>query len=58
LDLIFSKHIAFIAHELIVSRICGQGYDTASNMQGEFCSLKSLVLKENPIAFYVHYFAH
>jgi hypothetical protein len=40
------------------SRIRGQGYDGASNMQGEFGVLKSLILKENPSAFYVHCFAH
>ncbi|KAG4996810.1 hypothetical protein JHK85_028249 [Glycine max] len=38
--------------------IYGQGYDGASNMQGEFSSLKSLILKENPSTFYVHCFAH
>ena len=27
-------------------------------MQGEFNSLKTLILKENPYAFYVHCFAH
>jgi hypothetical protein len=27
-------------------------------MQGEFGVLKSLILKENPSAFYVHCFAH
>ncbi|XP_058741882.1 uncharacterized protein LOC131614290 [Vicia villosa] len=36
----------------------GQGYDGASNMQGEFNGLKSLILKENSSAFYVHCFAH
>ncbi|XP_028094726.1 zinc finger MYM-type protein 1-like [Camellia sinensis] len=36
----------------------GQGYDRASNMQGEFNGLKTLILKENPCAYYVHCFAH
>ncbi|XP_062085725.1 uncharacterized protein LOC133791830 [Humulus lupulus] len=36
----------------------GQGYDGASNMQGEFSGLKTLILNENPSAFYVHCFAH
>ncbi|XP_028117728.1 zinc finger MYM-type protein 1-like [Camellia sinensis] len=36
----------------------GQGYDEASNMQGEFNGLKTLILKENPCAYYVHCFAH
>ena len=48
----------FAKHGLSLSRIRGQGYDGASNMQGEFNGLKSLILKENGCAFYVHYFAH
>ncbi|KAH1192999.1 Zinc finger MYM-type protein 1 [Glycine max] len=48
----------FCKHGLSISRIRGQGYDGASNMQGEFCGLKSLILKENSSAFYVHCFAH
>ncbi|KAL6523426.1 hypothetical protein OROGR_017029 [Orobanche gracilis] len=43
---------------LSIARIRGQGYDGASNMRGEFNGLKSLVLKDNPTAFYVHCFAH
>ncbi|XP_012851433.1 PREDICTED: zinc finger MYM-type protein 1-like [Erythranthe guttata] len=43
---------------LSLSRVRGQGYDGASNMQGEFNGLKSLILKENRSAFYVHCFAH
>ncbi|KAL7108948.1 hypothetical protein ACP275_06G145200 [Erythranthe tilingii] len=43
---------------LSLSRVRGQGYDGASNMQGEFNGLKSLILKENKSAFYVHCFAH
>ncbi|XP_016165011.2 zinc finger MYM-type protein 1-like [Arachis ipaensis] len=38
--------------------IRGQGYNGASNMQGEFNGLKTLILKENSYAFYVHCFAH
>ncbi|XP_029148764.1 uncharacterized protein [Arachis hypogaea] len=45
-------------HSLSLARIRGQGYDGASNMQGEFNGLKSLILKENACAFYVHCFAH
>ncbi|KAH1211146.1 Zinc finger MYM-type protein 1 [Glycine max] len=48
----------FCKHGLSISRIHGQGYDGASNMQGEFCGLKNLILKENSYAFYVHCFAH
>jgi hypothetical protein len=45
-------------HELSVARIRGQGYDGASNMRGEFNGLKSLFLKDNSSAYYVHCFAH
>ncbi|GAV77293.1 Dimer_Tnp_hAT domain-containing protein/DUF4371 domain-containing protein, partial [Cephalotus follicularis] len=48
----------FSTHGLSISRIRGQGYDGASNMQGEFNGLKSLIIKENKAAFYVHCFAH
>ena len=41
-----------------MSRLHGQGYDEASNMQGEFNGLKTLILKDNECAFYVHCFAH
>ncbi|XP_028067517.1 zinc finger MYM-type protein 1-like [Camellia sinensis] len=43
---------------LSIFRLRGQGYDGASNMQGEFNGLKTLILKENPCAYYVHCFAH
>ncbi|XP_077237106.1 uncharacterized protein LOC143878748 [Tasmannia lanceolata] len=45
-------------HKLSISRLRGQGYDRASNMQGEFNGLKALILKENEYAYYVHCFAH
>ena len=45
-------------HKLSVSRIRGQGYDGASNMRGEFNGLKSLILKDNSSAYYIHCFAH
>ncbi|XP_015971844.1 uncharacterized protein LOC107495247 [Arachis duranensis] len=45
-------------YNLSLSRVRGQGYDGASNMQGEFNGLKILILKENSYAFYVHCFAH
>ena len=48
----------FSRHGLSISRLRGQGYDGASNMQGEFNGLKTLILKENPYAFYIHCFAH
>ncbi|XP_028071838.1 uncharacterized protein LOC114274166 [Camellia sinensis] len=43
---------------LSISRLRGQGYDGASNMQGDFNGLKTLILKENPCVYYVHCFAH
>ncbi|KAL6518995.1 hypothetical protein OROHE_017419 [Orobanche hederae] len=40
------------------SRVRGQGYDGASNMQGSINGLKALILKESPCAYYIHCFAH
>ncbi|XP_058777614.1 uncharacterized protein LOC131651908 [Vicia villosa] len=56
----FKKQIddLFCKHGLSISRIRGYGYDGASNLQEEFSGLKSLILEENPYAFYVHSFAH
>ena len=48
----------FSRHGLSISKLRGQGYDGASNMQGEFNGLKALILNENESAFYVHCFAH
>ena len=48
----------FSRHGLSMSRLRGQGYDGASNVQREFNGLKTLILKENECAFYVHCFAH
>ncbi|GAV89067.1 LOW QUALITY PROTEIN: DUF4371 domain-containing protein, partial [Cephalotus follicularis] len=48
----------FSTHGLSISRIRGQCYDGASNMQGEFNGLKILIIRENKVAFYVHCFAH
>ncbi|KAI8571974.1 hypothetical protein RHMOL_Rhmol01G0162800 [Rhododendron molle] len=42
---------------LSIGRLRGQGYDGASNMQGEINGLKALILKENSSAYYVHCFA-
>ena len=52
IDMLLSRH------GLSVSRLRGQGYDGASNMRREFNGLKTLILKENPCAYYVHCFAH
>ncbi|XVF32801.1 hypothetical protein REPUB_Repub17cG0113900 [Reevesia pubescens] len=43
---------------LSISRLRGQGYDGASNMRREFNGLKTLILNDNPQAFYVLCFAH
>ncbi|XP_038698098.1 zinc finger MYM-type protein 1-like [Tripterygium wilfordii] len=48
----------FATHGLTISRLLGQGYDGASNMQGEFNGLKALILRDNPTADFVHCFAH
>ncbi|XP_042446337.1 zinc finger MYM-type protein 1-like [Zingiber officinale] len=48
----------FAKYGLSMARLRGQGYDGASNMSGEFNGLKSLIMKENPCALYVHCFAH
>ena len=45
----------FCKYALSLSRLRGQGYDRACNMQGEFNGLKTLILKS---AFYIHCFAH
>ncbi|XP_073304597.1 uncharacterized protein [Primulina huaijiensis] len=45
-------------HNLSMSKLRGQGFDGASNMQGKFNGLKALILKENLCAFYIHCFAH
>ena len=52
IEFLFSKYA------LSLSRLRRQGYDGASNMQGEFNSLKTLILKENKSTFYIHCFAH
>ena len=48
----------FCRHGLNLSRLRGQGYDGASNMQGQFNGFKTLIMKENECAYYVHCFAH
>ncbi|XP_022865451.1 zinc finger MYM-type protein 1-like [Olea europaea var. sylvestris] len=48
----------FSTHSLSISNLRGQGYDGASNMRGEYNGLKTLILKENSSAYYIHCFAH
>ncbi|KAK4734531.1 hypothetical protein R3W88_008792 [Solanum pinnatisectum] len=45
-------------HSLSPSKIRGQGYDGASNMNGEINGLKTLIMKDCPSAYYIHCFAH
>ncbi|KAL5550541.1 hypothetical protein UlMin_000717 [Ulmus minor] len=52
IDKLFSKH------GLSISRLRGQRYDGASNMSGEFNSLKTIIMRENECAFFVHCFPH
>ncbi|XP_075633653.1 uncharacterized protein LOC142606140 [Castanea sativa] len=48
----------FCKYALSLSRLREQGYDGASDMQGEFNDLKTLILKGSKLAFCVHSFAH
>ncbi|KAL8089251.1 hypothetical protein AgCh_038878 [Apium graveolens] len=45
-------------HGLSISKVRGQGYDEALNMREELNGMKTVILKENPSAGYVHCFAH
>ncbi|XP_008221694.2 PREDICTED: uncharacterized protein LOC103321637 [Prunus mume] len=48
----------FSTHGLSMAKLRGQGYGGTSNMQGELNNLKTLIVKANECAFYVHCFAH
>lgn len=48
----------FAKNNLSISNLRGQGYDGASNMRGEYNGLKSLILRENKCAYFIHCFAH
>ncbi|KAG8637900.1 hypothetical protein MANES_15G179352v8 [Manihot esculenta] len=48
----------FAKHDLSLAKLRGQGYNGAANMSGEFNGLKTLILKENKNAHYIHCFAH
>ena len=58
MSLKYAIECLFCEHNLSLLKLCGQGYDGASNMQGDINDLKTLILKENKSAFYVHCFAH
>ena len=51
-----SLDTVFARHGLSMSSMRGQGYDDASNMQGGLNGLKTLILKENESAYYIHCF--
>jgi Domain of unknown function (DUF4371) len=48
----------FSSLNLSLSKVREQGYDGASNTRGSFNGLKSLILRENSSAHYIHCFAH
>ncbi|XP_075086338.1 uncharacterized protein LOC142169041 [Nicotiana tabacum] len=47
-----------LEHSLSKSQIRGQGYDGASNMQGEINGLKTLIVNDTPSTYCIHCFAH
>ena len=58
MSLKYATECLLCEHNLSLSKIRGQGYNEASNMQGDINGLKTLILKENKSAFYVHCFVH
>ncbi|CAH9139764.1 unnamed protein product [Cuscuta epithymum] len=52
IDSIFSEY------SLSLKNVRGQGYDGASNMQGEFNGLRVLIMKESSTSYYIHCFPH
>ncbi|XP_021971850.1 uncharacterized protein LOC110867009 [Helianthus annuus] len=58
LSLKFAIDELFARYNLSLGRVSGQGYGGANNMFGEFNGLKTLILKENSLAYFVRCFAH
>ena len=58
LSLKYAIECLLCERNLSLSKLRGKGYDGASNMQGNINGLKTLILKNNKLAFYVHFFAH
>ncbi|KAK9982990.1 hypothetical protein SO802_032515 [Lithocarpus litseifolius] len=58
LSLKYAIECLLCEHNLSLSNLREQGYDGASNMQGDISGLKTLILKENKSAFYVYCFAY
>ncbi|XP_023755841.1 uncharacterized protein LOC111904301 [Lactuca sativa] len=48
----------FTDNNLNMARVMGQGYDGETNMSCTFNGFKSLILKENSSAHYIHSFSH
>lgn len=48
----------FVEYELSLKKVRGQSYNGASNMHVGFNGMKTLIMKENNSAYYVHCFAH
>ena len=58
LSLKYAIECLLCEHNLSLSKLRGQGYDGTSNMQSNINGLKTLILKENKLAIYVHCFSH
>ena len=58
LSLKYAIECLLCERNLSLSKLCGKGYDGASNMQGNINGLKTLILKENKLALYVHCFSY
>ena len=58
LSLKYDIECLFCEHNSSLLKLCRQGCDGASKMQCDINGLKTLILKENKPAFYVHCFAH
>ncbi|XP_060182838.1 uncharacterized protein LOC132612763 [Lycium barbarum] len=59
MGLILETIYSFLSnHSLSPSQVRGQGYDGASNMQGELNGLKNLILCDTLSAYSTYYFSH
>ena len=58
LSLKYAIECLLCKHNLSLSKLRGQGYDGTNHMQCDINGFKTLILKKNKLAFYVHCFAH